>query len=79
MNGWLPWIVGLGAPAFAGLWALWWKIEHRHTKSFERQDEMMTALKDSNDKEHQELRKQMTDQHHTLRDKIEKIWQKLSE
>lgn len=67
----LPYIVGVGIPILGGLFAIWLRVEAR-------QDQALGNLARQNQAEHDEIIKQMTNQHGLLRDKIEKIWQHLS-
>jgi len=70
-------IIGVGTPIIAGLAAAWWHVESR-------QDKAICALRERNAKDHDKIREQLDDtkdtlttQHHSLRDKIDLIWQHL--
>ena len=61
-------VIGAGVPLALFAFGVWIRAETRNRDSFQR-------LFDENDHQHQLIRRDMTDQHHAIRDKIEKIWQ----
>ena len=71
MEAALPYIVGVGIPILGGLFAIWLRVDSR-------QDQALGRLAEQNQNEHDEIIRQMSEQHGSLRDKIEKIWQHLS-
>ena len=66
------WILGGALAIFLSALGFWWKIESQ-------QNGAIKDLAKSNNVEHADILKQMNEQHMNLRDKIEKIWQKLPE
>jgi hypothetical protein len=64
----LTWVLGALGALFVFLFGVWWKIEAR-------QDHKIDKIAESNGKEHKELHDKIDSNHHSIRDRLDNIWQ----
>jgi hypothetical protein len=65
------WVLGAIGAIAVFMFGLWWKIESR-------QDQKIDESAKQNGKEHKDLHAKIDSNHHSIRDRLENIWQHIS-